>query len=72
MSDDGDRNKVWRVVCAGCGQVLGYAYARHAEHLTLVHAPRCPITEAQHAQAVEDVKFAQATGWTEHLPDRGD
>lgn len=72
MSDPIDPNKIWRVVCPGCGQVLGHVYARHAEHLALVHASRCPISQAQHAKAIEDMKFAEITGWTEHLNDTGD
>lgn len=60
-------DKVYRVVCPGCGQYLGSVYARHADHLVFVHAPHCPITEAQHAQAIEDMKFAEVTGYTQHL-----
>lgn len=71
MTDVADPNKIWRVVCPGCGQVLGHVYARHADHLALMHAPRCLITEEQHAQTIEDMKFAEATGWTGHLRDSG-
>ena len=67
-----DPNKIYRVVCPSCGQLLGHVYARHAEQLGLTHAPHCPITETQHAQTIEDMKFAEATGFTQHLHDNGD
>ena len=64
-----DPNKIYRVVCPACGELLGRVYARHADHITLLHAPHCPATEAQHAQAIEDMKFAEVTGCTAHLRD---
>jgi|694.fasta_scaffold95603_6 hypothetical protein len=72
MSDQIDPNRVYRVVCPGCGQLLGRVYARHADHITMLHAPRCPITETEHAKTIEDMRFAEATGWTEHLHDNGE
>jgi hypothetical protein len=69
MSEQIDPNKIYRVVCPGCGQTLGHVYARYADQITFAHAPNCPISEERHAQAIEDMKFAQATGWTHHLRD---
>lgn len=66
-----DPNKIYRVVCPGCGQVLGHVYARHADHLALLHARHCPISEARYAQTIEDMKFAEVTGYTDHLRDSG-
>jgi hypothetical protein len=54
--------KVYKTVCYGCKETLGYATeGEESDKLALDHAPYCPITEEQHAQAVIDIKFKQLT-----------
>lgn len=65
-----DPHRLYPVRCAACGLLLGTVYARHADDLGALHAPKCTATVAEYDQALAAVAMAQKTGDTSDLEKR--
>ena len=63
-------DRMYDVVCPACSSFLGRVFARHSDHLAIVHMERCKATPTEKTQAIYDVEFARTTGDTSALEQR--
>lgn len=57
--DDEDDDEMWRVRCAACQKVIGYAVKGDVPELAAHHIGNCTATDEQREQALIDMKFSE-------------